>query len=173
VFRWKFLLAKYIAILTSGLAILAVFFLANILFVGFFFGFEGIGAPLLSVANGNVINASPMFYMVSRYLFNAIGMVVLATFSFALSTLARSSALAIGLGVTLYFVGFILVETLQMMGFYQAQYILFANTNLVSVMAGTTLFFQHTLTFAIINIAVYMFVFLLTAYDAFVKRDIQ
>ncbi|MCL2603120.1 MAG: ABC transporter permease [Defluviitaleaceae bacterium] len=171
--RWKFLLAKYIAVLTFGLVLLIPLFAANVLFTGLFFGFGGYGVPLLTVVDGEVAHRSAMLYMASRYLLSAVGMFALATFAFALSALTRSAALAIGLGVFLYVGGIGVVATLQDLGFYQARYILFANTQILDVIDGTTGFVHHTLRFALLNISAYMAVFLWTAWDAFTRSDIK
>jgi ABC-2 type transport system permease protein len=171
--RWKFLLAKYIAVLTFGLVLLILSFLANLFFAGVFFGFDGLGAPLLSVVGGEVVHGSAVLYLFSRYLLGAVGMAVLATFAFALSALLRSSAMAVGFSLFLYFGGWTAVTLLQNMGFYQARYILFANTNILNVVNGLTGFIHHTLAFALLNIAAYMAVFLWTAWDSFVRADIK
>jgi ABC-type transport system involved in multi-copper enzyme maturation permease subunit len=173
VMRWKILLAKYAAVLTVGLGMLLLLFIANLLFAGLFFGFGGLGAPFLSVAEGEAVRGSSLLYMASRYLLGAVGMLTLATFAFAVSALVRSSALAIGLGVFLYFGGWAAVMILMNLGFYQARYILFANTDILAVINGTSGFVHHTPAFAVLNILVYMVVFLWTAWDAFVRADVK
>jgi ABC-type transport system involved in multi-copper enzyme maturation permease subunit len=75
--------------------------------------------------------------------------------------------------VFLYFVGGGVVGVLGMFNIYQAKYILFANTDINAVLNGTTGFINHTLTFALINIAVYMIVFILAAWDGFVRNDVK
>jgi len=77
------------------------------------------------------------------------------------------------LGVFLVFSGNTVVTILHVLGIYQAKYILFANTDLLAVINGNTGFINHTLGFALINIAVYMLVFLWTAWDGFVRNDIK
>ena len=173
VHRWKVFAAKYIAIVTLTLAMLALLFIFNALFAGIFFGFRDITAPFLSTSNGRIVTGSSFGFIASRYLLGVIGTVVIGTFAFAVSSLVKSSALAIGLGVFLYFSGWMAVQLLGALGVYQAKFILFANTNILSVINGATGFVNHTLTFAIINIAIYMFVFLLTAWDGFVRGDIK
>ena len=171
--RWKFLVAKYVTIISVALILLFILFMSNLLFTGLFYGFSGINAPFLNVVNGEVVRGSAMFYTISLYLLGSVGVIVLATFAFMLSALVRSSALAIGLGVCLFFGGFMVVQMLQFMGFYQARFIFFANTDLIAVMNGSSGFVHHTLTFAIIIIAVHMLIFLWTAWDAFTRTDVK
>jgi len=171
--RWKIFTSKYVAIVTLTLAMLVILYIFNALFAGIFFGFGDITAPYLSVVNGRVVTGSSFGFVASRYLLGVIGTIVIGTFAFAVSSLVKSSALAIGLGVFLYFSGSMAVMVLNALNVYQAKYILFANTNILNVINGTTGFVNHTLLFAVINISVYMFVFLLTAWDGFVRGDIK
>ena len=171
--RWKIFMAKYIAILSLGFVMLAALYISNFIFAGVFFGLRDLAMPHLSVVGGEIVRGSSLWYVASRYLFGAVGMAVIAAFALALSSVTRSSALAIGLGVCLYFGGWVAVQILQSLGLYQAQYILFANTNLLNVINGTTGFIHHTVRFAVINIIVHMAVFLFTAWDGFVRTDIK
>jgi ABC-2 type transport system permease protein len=171
--RWKIFAAKYITVLTFSLAMLITLYVFNVIFAGVFLGFGDLFAPHLSVADGGVVTGSSLLFLASRYLLGVVEVIILGTFAFAVSSLVRSSALAIGLGVFLYFSGWMAVNILAQMNFYQAKYILFANTNLLNISHGMSGFVNHTLTFAVVNIAVYMFVFLLTAYDGFVRGDVK
>jgi len=172
--RWKVFASKYISILTFTLIMLFAFYLSNLLFAGLFFGFGNIFAPHLTIVGGKVAAGSSLLYAASTYLLGSIDMVCMATLAFAISSLTRSSALSIGLSVFLYFSGSIAVTVLNMVfNLYQAKYILFANTDLNAVINGSTGFVGHTLTFAILNIAVYMVIFLLAAWDGFVRGDIR
>jgi len=172
--RWKIFVAKYISVISITLVSLLVLYIFNFIFAGIFFGFNSIASPFLSAENGNLIVGSSIGYIAVKYLLDSIGMVCMATFAFMLSSLVRNSALAIGLGVFLFLTGEnVIVNILTMLGIYQAKYILFANTSLNSVINGDTPFVNHTLSFALINIAVYMVVFILTAWDGFVRNDIK
>jgi ABC-2 type transport system permease protein len=171
--RWKIVAAKYISVLSITLAAIIALYIFNMIFAGVFFGFRNFTAPYLSAHNGEIITGSSFIFVLIRYFLASVGMVCMATFAFALSSLVRNSALAIGLGVFLFLSGNIVVQVLSMLGLYQAKYILFANTNLISVINGQTGFINHTLTFALTNIAVYMIVFLWTAWDGFVRNDVK
>ena len=52
------------------------------------------------------------------------------------------------------------------------RYLIFANTDLASIMDGSSLFPSHTLTFAVTVIVAHMAVFLLTAWDGFTKKSV-
>ena len=171
--RWKIVVAKYVSVLSITLAAVFALYIFNMVFSGIFFGFSSFGAPFLSAENGKVIVGSSFLFVAGRYLIGSVGMICMATFAFAISSLVRNSALSIGLGVFLVFSGNTVVTILHVLGIYQAKYILFANTDLLAVINGNTGFINHTLGFALINIAVYMLVFLWTAWDGFVRNDIK
>jgi ABC-2 type transport system permease protein len=172
--RWKILVAKYLAVLTVGIIMLVIYYVFNLLLAGIFFGFGDMGAPLLSVVNGKVHAGSSLLYVAWKYILGSLGVLTMATFAFAVSSLVRNSALAIGLGTFLLLSGygavFILASGLH---WDWARYILFANTDINMIINNQTPFLGHTVGFALIVTAVYMVVFLLTAWDAFVRRDVK
>lgn len=172
--RWKILVAKYLSVLTVGIVMLVIYYVFNLVLTGIFFGFGDIGAPLLTVVGGKVQVGSSLLYVAWKYLLGSLGVLTMATFAFAVSSLVRNSALAIGLGVFLLLSGYGAVFVLAS-GFNMdwARYILFANTDINMIVLQQTPFIGHTVTFALIVIAVYMVVFLLTAWDAFVRRDVK
>ena len=53
-----------------------------------------------------------------------------------------------------------------------ARYLIFANTNLLSVAEGTTGFSHHSMTFAVSVIAVHMVIFFLIAWDGFTRKEV-
>lgn len=172
--RWKILLAKYLSVLTVGIVMLFIYYVFNLLLAGIFFGFGEIGAPLLTVAGGKVYLGSGLLYVAWKYILGSLGLLTMATFAFAVSSLVRNSALAIGLGVFLLLSGYGAVYVLaSSMNMDWARYILFANTDINLIINHQTPFIGHTVGFALIVTGVYMAVFLLTAWDAFVRRDIK
>ena len=170
--RWKILMSKYFMVITMGYLMLALLFLVMIPAAGIFTGFEGFSASYLYVSDGKVQDMSPFLQAAKLYLLNSVNVVVMATMAFALSSLFKSSALAIGAGVFSMMAGSTIVEILAMLKQDWARYLIFANTNLGDIYQGNSLFPQHSLTFAIIVIAVHMVVFLLTAWDGFTKREV-
>ena len=170
--RWKILLSKYFTVVTFGYIMIALLFVMMIPFAGIFLGFDCISAPYLYISNGNVHEMSPFLQIIKLYLLNSVDVVVMATMAFALSSLFKSSALAIGAGVFCMMGGSTLIQILAMLKQDWARYLIFANTNLANIYNGESLFPQHSLTFALIVIAVHMFIFLLTAWDGFTKREV-
>ena len=104
---------------------------------------------------------------------SSVYVVAMATFAFAISSVVKSSSLAIGLGIFAMSMGENAVQILKMAFNVDAgRYTIFANSNLQTIAQGQTLFPGQTLGFAIAVIVIHMAVFLLTAWDGFVRRDV-
>jgi ABC-2 type transport system permease protein len=171
--RYKIFIAKYVSVLSFAFLMLFAYYLFNVLLSGLIFGFDDLGAPYLYVSNGEVAEGSSFLFVASKYLIASVGMICMATLSFAVSSLARSSALSIGLGVFLYLSGYSVAAVMSGLDIDFGRYIIFANLELNEISEGISLFKGQTLTFAIAVIGVYMTVFLLTAWDGFVRRDVK
>ena len=92
--------------------------------------------------------------------------------AFMISSMMRSSALAIGIGVTALMGGSIVVAFLAQLGCDWGRYLIFANMNLSQAASGNTVFPNQTLGFSIGVLAVHMILFLITAYDGFTRREV-
>ncbi|MCG1008955.1 ABC transporter permease [Salinicoccus sp. ID82-1] len=169
--RGTILLSKYIALLLFTL-FTVVFLLATSAIVGAIV----YGAPVVNpeiIVNrpdGMASNALlPEIFM--QYGFRVLNIIVLATFGFMISSIFRSSALAIGLSMFLMFIG---TTVAQAMARYEcSKYILFANTDLsVYFSSYGPIREEMTIGFSVAVIAVYMVVFIITAWTIFIKRDV-
>ncbi|MDE6148913.1 MAG: ABC transporter permease [Ruminococcus sp.] len=169
--RWKILMAKYFTVISLGYVMLALLFLIMIPAAGLIVGFDGVSAPYVYVSGGEVHEISSFLQAIKLYLLNSVEVIVMATFAFSLSSLFKSAALAIGSGVFLMLSGSMIVQILALFKQDWARYLIFANTDLSVIYNGNSLFPQHSLTFALIVIALHMVVFLITAWDGFVKRE--
>lgn len=169
--RWKILMSKYFTVITVGYLMILLLFVLVIPFTGIFLGFKDISAPYLCVIDGKIVELNPFLQVIKQYLLNSINIVVMSTMAFALSSLFKSSALAIGKGVFSMLAGSTIVELLAALKQDWARYLIFANTDISGISQGNSLFPQHSLTFAVVVIAIHMVVFLLTAWDGFTKRE--
>lgn len=171
--RGKILFSKYVMVVSFAYLMLLFFFILNALFCMMFYGTGDLGIPYLSVAGGTVHSTPGFAYIAGKYLLASVDILVMATLAFAISSLIRSSALAIGVGAFAMLGGNTLILILkQALNLDWARYLIFANTNLSSIMDGSSLFAHQSVQFALIVVAVHMFVFLLTAWDGFVRREV-
>lgn len=170
--RWKILMAKYITCILTGVGFVLLFYVGSVIASGLFFGFSDMSMPYISYTNGKIVASSGLGYIFKCYLLKCVNIVVMATLAFAISSLIRSSSLAIGVSVFALLAGNSLVLVLAEFKLDWARYLIFANTDLLTISKGGSTFQNHSLGFAIGVIVAHMVVFLLTAWDGFTKREI-
>ena len=170
--RWKILMSKYAATLLIGAAASAIVFLLTFLLSLAFAGGTDAFLPALSVKGGVVVKSSPYLRLLGLYLLAGVKVVVMTTLAFAVSSLVHSAALAIGISMFAYLAGNLIVTILQLMNLDFARYLIFANMDFAAIVQKTTGFVHHSLPAAIVIVVLHMIVFLLTAWDGFVRREV-
>ena len=170
--RWKILMAKYFTVITVGYIMLCILFVVMIPITGLMLGFDGFSTPYIYVSGGEVKEMPTLLYAAEQYLMKSVEMVVMSTLAFAISSLVRSTALAIGVSVFTMCIGSTVTQLLGQFGQDWARFLVFANTDLASISKGGSIFAQHSLTFAVGVLIAHMVVFLLTAWDGFTKRSV-
>ncbi len=172
--RGKVLGAKYLSVLAWAAFLLIGFYLASILAGGLFFGFGDAGASYLSVQNGVVREMSGYRMLAEEYLLAGLPLLVYGTAAFSMSALLRNTAAAVGVNAFLLLAGPYLVSWLHYtLNQDWARYLLFANLDLGGIRSGANAFPGQTVPFALLISGVHLLVFLLTAWDAFVYRDVR
>lgn len=170
--RWKILMSKYFTVITVGYIMLCILFVVMIPITGLMLGFDGFSTPYIYVSGGEVKEMPTLLYAAEQYLMKSVEMVVMSTLAFAISSLVRSTALAIGVSVFTMCIGSTVTKLLGQLGQDWARFLVFANTDLASISKGGSIFAQHSLTFAVGVLIAHMVVFLLTAWDGFTKRSV-
>ena len=170
--REKILFAKYFAVLIVGLIMMSTLYVSSGIFALIFSGGEEIGASVLAVKNGIVSERSPFIQLIINYALQGIGMTVMTTMAFAISSLMKSTSLSVGIGLFAFTMGLTGAALLESMDIDFARYIIFANVDLAAIARGEGLFDYQTLPVALLVIAIHMVIFLWTASDAFSRRDI-
>ncbi|WP_415839578.1 ABC transporter permease [Paenibacillus tarimensis] len=165
--RSKILLSKYISLMLLAVFFTAVVFVFTVLMNMIVFGYSS----ELELAVGSADNMAPLPYMLMFYLYNFISLVVVATLAFMISSVFRSSGLAIGLSIFLTVGGGnILVAVLGMFQADLVDYILFTHLDITGhLSAGET---EYTLGFSLGVLAVYYAIFMVLAWYVFKKRDV-
>ena len=169
--RWKILFSKYATALLIMLGMTAAVFSLSLIAAAFC----GIGdalLPAVCAANGEVYTVSPYLLLLREYGYELVGMTVMMTVAFSLSTLTRAPAMAIGISVLMGAFGTALSALLQGVGIDAGRYLLFSNLDLKGIIEGTAVYPHQTVGAAVLVILLHMAVLLLTAYDAFVRREI-
>jgi len=169
--RGRILLAKYLAVILFSIVIMVVTFAVSIVVGGLLFGFAGIAAPYIYMsATGHVQQMNMFAYLLANYGFNSVSLLMTVTIAFMISTIFRSSSIAIALSIVLLFIGDTIVEVLGSYGW--DKYILFANTNLAQYFFNGPTITGMTLTFSIVVLVVYFVVMNGLSWYIFRKRDV-
>ncbi len=170
--RWKLLMAKYATVLTFGALMTLVLFVLSFLVALLFGDASHITAPIVTAEQGVVHTQSPMAQVLLQYLLAGVEVLVMSTMAFAISTLLRGSALAIGISLFSMLSGSLLVLLLQSFELDWGRYLLFANLDLDAIARGASMFPHHSLGTALVIVVLHMVVFLWTALDGFVRREV-
>ncbi len=169
--RWKILLSKYMAVLLMGLGMMVILFVCTwvpALLLGPLDAF----APSIAASGGEIKLSSPYFTLFSEYALSALSVILMASLAFALSALTRSSAVAIGISMAFYLIGDLASLLLMAFGFDWGRWLLFSNLDFVAIANGTSIFPHQSLPLSILIVVAHLAVFLLTAHDAFTRREV-
>lgn len=169
--RWKILASKYFTTVTFGFILIAVAFILSAVTTLTIYGGDHISASYISVVDGKISEIPGFVYCIKSYLLSSIEIVVMSTLAFAISSVARSSALAIGISVMAYFSGSTIMLILSQLNLSWGRYLIFANVDISRILEGSPMFMGQTVSGAICVIAVHMVIFLLTAWDGFTRRE--
>ncbi len=170
--RRKIFLSKYVTILSVSVLLVLGFFLLNTICAGMFFGFGQSLAPYLYVADGAVHSIPGLLFVLWQYLLGSINLIVMGTLAFAISSLLRNAAVAIGVSMFAMLGGNTLVTFMgSVLKLDWARFFIFANTDLNMIMSGDSSFPYMTVGFSLAVIAVHLVIFFLTAWDGFMRRE--
>lgn len=168
--RFKILLSKFIATLLFAFVLIIVLFVSSFIVGSLLYGFKGMDLPYLVYVNGEFVERHMLTQIVSLFGFNSIDLIMMVTFAFMISTVFRSSSLAIGLSLFLMFTGQQMVMLLSQYNW--VKYILFANTNLMQYTRGTPLVEGMSMSFSITILVIYFLLFTVISWFIFEKRDV-
>ncbi|MBB5171938.1 ABC transporter permease [Texcoconibacillus texcoconensis] len=168
--RSKILLSKFITTILFAIGMIILLFSLSFIFGSLLFGVSGVEQPHLVYQDGQVVEQNMITYIISLYGFNSIDLFMMLTLAFMISTVFRSSSLAIGISLFLMFTGPQLVQLLS--NYEWVKYILFANTNLQQYTNGTPIVEGMTMTFSISMIMIYFIIFVALSWVIFEKRDV-
>ena len=170
--RAKIFWSKYLTCISLLISSLTVFFALYLLFCMITCGTDGMSGVYLSYADGMACEESILIYSLKQYVLSGVSLLTSVTLAFTISSLMRSNAIAIAISLVIEFLGATITVFLCGFGHDWARYLIFANTDLASIAQGTSIFPGQTLGFALAVVVIYMVIYLLTAYDAFKKKEV-
>ncbi|QQE78861.1 ABC transporter permease [Alicyclobacillus sp. SO9] len=169
--RTKVLAAKFTSMLLFGLFATAFMFVASYIIGGLFFGFTGADAPTFYTdAHQHIQHMPTVAYLLMQYGFMLVQLILMATIAFMISSIFRSSALAITISLLAFVVGRVLVQAL--LSYHWVKYILFTNSDLSQFVVNGPMVKGLTLGFSLTMVIAYFVVMNLLAWLFFVRRDV-
>lgn len=166
--RWKILTSKFLTVNLFGMLLMIIGFIVYIVLSMILFK-SGMGQEL--TWNGKeVVEVSIWSKSLYMLLLSFGNVFVITTFAFTIGSVFRSSSLAIGLSLFIYFSGSMVSALLAR--YEIAKYLLFTHMDLTQFETGLKLVEDITMPFSLAVLAVYMLIFLIISYTTFVKRDI-
>ena len=170
--RAKVLLSKYLSTLLFSLLLLLVLLVSAVLFNCFGDGFKDIGLPYLHATSEGVVKESNvLLHILNTYALKLVELIMVVTLAFMISTVFRSSSLAIGISIFIMFAGQG-ITALLVLKYSWAKYFLFANTDLTQHLEGRPVMEGMTMGFSITVLLVYFIIFNVLSWIIFKKRDV-
>lgn len=166
--RWKILTSKFITVNLFGILLMLIGY--SITIISAYLLFQ-VGDGQALVWDGKEV-VEPSIWGKSLYmLLLSFGSVfVTTTFAFMIGSVFRSSSLAIGLSLFIYFTGSTIV---MMLSKYEiVKYIVFTHMDLTQFETGLQIVEGITMQFSLAVLAVYFVIFLVISYTVFNRRDI-
>ncbi len=169
--RSKILFSKYLSIFAFAVLLLVALFGSTFLVSGMLEGFSDVGAPYIYAESSGVVHEVNMVkHVLSTYGYECIELIMIVTMAFMISTVFRSSSIAIAFSLGIMFLGFSIGHFLTR--FSWAKYYLFANIDLTQYLNGSAIIEGMTLQFSIFVLIGYFFVFNVMSWAVFKKRDV-
>lgn len=166
--RWKILCSKYFTVILYSLLLTVILFAVT--YITSFILFPKSPESIMSFSGGDVETSKMLGKALYMIFLGWINTAVISTLAFMIGTLFRSTSLAIGISIFLYFTGNAIVFFLEKYEF--AKYILFTNTDLTQYETGYELIEGLSMSFSATVLAVYTVLFLLLSFFSFIKRDV-
>ncbi|MGG1637074.1 ABC transporter permease [Paenibacillus sp. NRS-1760] len=168
--RSKILLSKYISIMIFALLLAIVLFAVTIFVNWICFGINA--SPDIKPTFVGDEGTNPFSYMLKYYGLTLISLVVTVTLAFMLSTVFRSSGLAIGMALFLLLGVNSFIGLVAMLDYKWIDYLLFIHLNLTQYLDGNPMREGMTLGFSLVVLGVYYALFIAITWYTFKKRDV-
>lgn len=169
--RTKILLSKYVSVLVFAFTLLLLLLAFSWIVGVVLFGLNGMSPTFVQELPTGYMEKNIVSEIVKEYGLSMVTLVMMVSFAFMVSTIFRSSGMAIGLSIFLMMAGTAIVSAVSK--YEWAKYVLFANTNLTQYLEGYQPAIEGmTMSFSILVLAVYLILFLSASWLSFAKRDV-
>ncbi len=177
--RWKIILSKYLTLVLYVSLIILIFSLLSYLISGTVFGFGGWTAPVLTgfaVEAGQLNTAGVQLLPQWQYILMELGLawfvsLVVATLSFMLSVLVKSTAAGMGIMLASLISGTILSNMVA--SWESAKYLFMVNLGVINYLEGNAPPIEGmSLGFSLAVLAIWGGLALIASFTVFVRQDV-
>ncbi len=169
--RSKILLAKYLSVFLFAIFMLLLVILTALIGGAIVHGIGGLGDTYLSLTeSGEFVERNMLVHTLISYGLQCVMLVFVATIAFLISTVFRSSAMAISIALAIQFLA--PVATVLVLQYDWAKYVLFVHIDLTQYLNGTPLIKGIEMPFALSVLAAYFVVLNAITWLLFNRRDV-
>ncbi|KHD84258.1 ABC transporter permease [Heyndrickxia ginsengihumi] len=174
--RWKILLSKYIAVTIYSIILLVILAIMGFIIGSIFLGYSDFHTKIIESAvntNGYDIKDAGSQFLLKLGLYLP-SLIIVTAISFMLSTLFRTQALAVGIGIFVLFMMNTLggVILLLMNKYHWMKFLIFPHLDLSVYAYQDHLVDGVNFAFSIVTLIIYYLVFMAITFAYFQKRDI-
>lgn len=173
--RWKILLSKYVAVIINALILMAVLFFSGFIVGILFFGLGDFQAPFFEYTLDGQKEAVLGTQFLLKTVYFLPSLLMITTISFMLSTLFKSQAVAVGIGIFVLFVSSTLGGLIIMLAeeYTWAKFLIFPHLDLTVFAFQDKILQNITLAGSLSILSVYYIVFMIATFVYFQKRDVS
>ncbi len=169
--RQEIITAKLAATIIYGLSLSVTTFVLNFIFMGIYFGFNGMYAKEMLWTSSTILYVPAVLKTLIVFGLDFLEIIVYVLLTFAISAIFRSRSIATGGSLFLLLVGGGIVQMLSIY-FDWCKYLPFGVSDFANFVNVGALIDGTTLSFALIVSGIYSSIFCFAGYLAFIKKDI-
>ncbi|WP_409274858.1 ABC transporter permease [Neobacillus sp. SCS-31] len=174
--RWAILLSKYLSAIIYSLLLVIVLIVSGYIAGSLIFGSGEFNAKFFEFAlegGRKIAEIGPQFFL--KVLYYLPSLLVFITISFMLSTLFKSQALAVGIGIFVLFLSSTLGGLIVMLAkkYTWAKFLIFPHMDLTVYALQDKILEDVTLPISLLTLSVYYVIFMLLTFTIFQKRDVS
>jgi ABC-2 type transport system permease protein len=173
--RWRILLSKYIAVIIYGLLLVLTLIVSGFIIGLILFGSGDFNMKIFEITlEGRKVAIVGTQFML-KMLYFIPSLLIIMTIAFMLSTLFKSQALAVGIGIFVLFFSSTLGGIILMLAdkYTWAKFLIFPHLDLTVYALQDRILEDITLPVSLSILAVYYAIFMMLTFFFFQKRDIS
>ncbi|WP_346869817.1 ABC transporter permease [Clostridium sp. UBA5119] len=179
--RWKILFSKLISVFIIGYGVLLITVILNIISSGIVNGFGGLATKVISFSGETIVKQNFVISIIPKLLFSSISLIFIIALVFAISTIIKNTALAVGLTTVAYLGSSVATMIMASLGMRWVGKTILPYMNLSTFITNsdyTEMFkSQYSIvlnsTMGAIQLSVFATILIIASFLVFQKRDVM